>query len=214
MTTRSLLVILWLSLVIGGMAVGHQYRSLKPVQTQRQQGDIMLDAFGEFRTVLARYLWFKMDLFHEVLDEQGVPHEKQTELLPLVRIISLLDPSIVDSYDNIAWDLYKGHGDWKQALAIVNEGIEKNPESVQLYLRKAMICHHEKLFSEALESAQQAVQRAEDEFDTLNSLRLVYWSAKALKDKETALDALDKLSKYRPDDTLWKTERAAILSTK
>lgn len=203
------IVALWAVLVMGGLALGGQYHRLAP-SAPRQQADILLDVFGEFRTVLARYLWFKMDLFHEVLDDEGVEHSQQTEILPLLRMISLLDPSMTDSYDNIAWDLYKGHKQDKQALAILDEGLERNPQSFQLWFRRALITHQMKEYVPSVEAGKKAVEFAEDEFDILNANRILYWSAKETADKTAARAALDVLVKMRPQETMWQKERAKL----
>lgn len=212
MKTRAALAVAWIVLILSGYALGQLYHARFTVVGQRQQSDVMLDLFGEFRTVLARYLWFKMDLFHEVLDDEGVDDNQQTEVLPLLRMVSLLDPSMTDSYDVIAWDLYKGHRLSEQALAIIDEGLARNPQSFQLHFRRAIICYQEKRFPQALDSAKQAAAVAQDEFDILNSYRLIYWSAKNTHDRSLALAALDKLIELRPNEERWQTEKAELLS--
>jgi hypothetical protein len=177
---------------------------------EREAGDIMLDVFGEFRTVMARYLWFKMDLFHEVLDDEGVAAEKQAEVMALLRMISLLDPSITEAYDMIAWDLYRGHGDIKGALAVLDEGIRRNPESVQLQFRRSMLSYTDKQYEVAEQAGLKASELATDEFDILNSTRLVYWSAKHLGHKDVMRAALARLSSLRPTDALWIREKAEL----
>jgi tetratricopeptide (TPR) repeat protein len=206
---RAKLLAAWAALVIGGIVLGGQYQSLAP-SASRERADILLDVFGEFRTVLARYLWFKMDLFHEVLDDEGVDHDKQVEILPLLRMISLLDPSMTDSYDNIAWDLYKGHKLDKQALSILDEGLERNPRSFQLWFRRALITHQMKDYQASVDAARKAVEFAQDEFDVLNANRILYWSAKETKEKAPMISALDKLIEMRPQEQLWRTERAKL----
>lgn len=199
----------WVTLLLSGLALTGQHQQQFPSPKPRQQSDIMLDVFGQFRTVLARYLWFKMDLFHEVLDDEGVDNSRQTEVLPLLRMVSLLDPSLTDSYDNIAWDLYQGHQQAEQALAIVEEGLEHNPQSYQLHFRRSIICYQEKRYQEALTSAQAAVELSQgDVIDALNSNRMMYWSAKHLDDKTLMKQALDQLLALRPEDKLWQKEAA------
>ncbi len=207
---RAKLLGLWLLLVGAGVAMSGQYRQLAPT-APRQQADILLDVFGEFRTVLARYLWFKMDLFHEVLDDEGVDHDKQIEILPLLRMISLLDPSMTDSYDNIAWDLYKGHRQDKQALAILDEGLERNPRSVQLWFRRALITHQMKEYRQSVEDAKKAVEYAQDEFDILNAHRMLYWSGKEIGDKAAMRVGIDKLIEMRPQELMWQREKKESL---
>ena len=173
---------------------------------QRDRTDVLLDMFGELRTVLARYLWFKMDLFHEVLDDEGVENASQTEVMPLMRMVSLLDPSMVDAYDNIAWDLYRGHHQVEQSVAILREGLAKNKNNFQLNFRLALIFCKEKRMEEALESARVASRLATDEFDLLNSYRLYYYAAKNLGDIEGQRQSLQVLVRMRPHEIRWSRD--------
>jgi tetratricopeptide (TPR) repeat protein len=200
------LLSLWLAALLFGAVLAGLHRTRFAAAAERQRGDILLDVFGEFRTVLARYLWFKMDLFHEVLDDQGVANSQQAEVLPLLRMVSLLDPSMTDAYDNIAWDLYKGHRQAAQALAILDEGLERNPQSFQLRFRRSLVCYQDKQYAAALESARKAVDLAVDEFDKLNSNRMVYWSAKQLGDRAAMRVALENLLALRPNEAQWQQE--------
>lgn len=201
---------LWLALVVAGWLLGNQHEKRFVGSTPRDRGDILLDVLGEFRTVMARYLWFKMDLFHEVLDDQGVAPSEQSEILPLLRMVSLLDPSMTDAYDNMAWDLYKGHRQVDQALEIISEGLERNPGSYGLHFRRALICYQNERYAPSLEAARQAVALAQDEFEALNGYRVLYRAALALEDRDAMRDALDGLQAARPNDPLWKTERAKL----
>lgn len=191
----------WLVMVLFGASISSTSSDGKA--PARDRSDVLLDVFGEFRTVLARYLWFKMDLFHEVLDDEGVENSKQVEVLPLLRMISLLDPSMVDAYDNIAWDLYHGHRQTEQALEILEEGLAKNDNNFQLNFRYALILYKEKRMEEAMVYSQVAVSLAQDEFDKLNSNRLLYNSSKTLDALDVERQALNNLLSLRPNEKLW-----------
>ncbi len=45
-----------------------EYLQMNPVKPVIRYQDVLLDLLGEGRTMLARYLWFKMDLLHEQMD--------------------------------------------------------------------------------------------------------------------------------------------------
>lgn len=203
---------LYLLLVFGGLALGRQHQTLftPPSAGPRERADVLLDVLGEFRTILARYLWFKMDLFHEVLDDQGVDHEKQTEVLPLLRMVSLLDSSMTDAYDIIAWDLVRGHRAYAQALTILDEGLERNPKSYLLHFRKTMTLFQDKQYSAALESARQTVPLARDEFEQLNANRLLLACGRELERRDVMLEALQALLALRPEESYWQQLRADV----
>jgi tetratricopeptide (TPR) repeat protein len=206
------LSLLWILLIVGGVALGRQNARFSPLlaHTQRDRGDILLDVFGEFRTVLARYLWFKTDLFHEVLEVQGSKADKETELLPLMRMVSLLDPSMTEAYDSLAYDLSRGHQKMDEALKLLDEGLALNPASFQLNFRRSLLLYREKRYEEAVRDGKQALEVASDEFDQLNAARILYWSAKHINDREAMVMALDRLQALRPDEPLWAEERASL----
>ena len=192
----------WAVLVLFGALLGSQSPGNRPA-VSRDRADVLLDVFGEFRTVLARYLWFKMDLFHEVLEDEGIENSRQVEVLPLLRMISLLDPRMVDAYDNIAWDLYHGHRQTEQALAILAEGLAKNKNNYQLNFRYALILFKEKRMEEAMTSSEVAVALAQDEFEQINANRLLYNSSHAVGNREVERRALKNLLHWRPKEKIW-----------
>ncbi|MCA9794210.1 MAG: hypothetical protein KC910_20520 [Candidatus Eremiobacteraeota bacterium] len=182
------------------------------VLPHRAEEAAMLDLLGESRTVLARALWFKMDLFHEVLDDEGVDFAKQTEVLPLLRLVSLLDPSFVDAFDTIAWDLWKGHKQPEKALEIVEEGLGQNPGNVQLLVRKAMICISLERYEEAAEASRQALDRAGNDFDVLDAARVAWRSYKELGDQDSQRLVIQRALKVRPGDELWLRRQHELYS--
>ena len=201
------LCVAWLTALLSGMSLDrwHEKQFLPPPEN-RKANDVLIDVVGEFKTVLARYLWFRMDLFHEVLDEQGVPTEQQTEVLPLLRMVSLLDPSMTDSYDQIVWDLYKGQGDLEMALLVLEEGLERNPQSYELHFRRALLAYMEKDFDKAHEYAVMTLPLTQDEVRQADCLRIIYWSAVKQGKTEIQRMALSDLLKLRPNDPLWVRE--------
>ena len=204
------LVALWLVLLFAGMALNREHKQLLSPSgpATRDKGDILLDVFGEFRTVLARYLWFKTDLFHEALEVEGLQVEKQTELIPLMRMVSLLDPRMIEAYDSIAYDLSREHA--AQALQLLDEGVARNPASYQLVFRRALLRFQSSHYEAAIEDASQALSLSDAEFDQLNAARLLHWSAKKVGNREAMLVALERLLSLRPEEPLWRQERAAL----
>lgn len=176
----------------------------------RTRNDALLEVLGQSRTLLARYLWFKMDIFHEVLDMQGVATESQAQVLPLLRLVTLLDPTLTDAYDIMAYDLVRGHNRVDQALELLDEGLERNPQDATLLMRKALILINQKRHAEAVMPADKATRLVTDEFDVLNANRLLYWSAKEVKRKDLMAKALDVLLSMRPEDNLWRREAEGL----
>lgn len=211
LVSRGYVVLLgvWLLAVISGSLLSG-YQPQAQADRQRTRNDVMLDVLGQSRTLLARYLWFKMDIFHEVLEQQGVKVEEQAQVLPLLRLVTLLDSSISDAYDIIAYDLVNGHGKVTEALAILDEGLEHDPNNPLLLMRKALILSQRKRHAEAIGPAEKATNLVTEEFDVLNANRLLYWSAKALKRRDLQAKALAVLRARRPNDRLWEKEYAGM----
>lgn len=70
-----------------------------------------MDLLGESRTILARYLWFTAENYHEMLEKQGASGFKEKDVIPIYRIISHLDPKLEDAYDILAADMFFGFKD-------------------------------------------------------------------------------------------------------
>lgn len=207
MKTYAVPVLVWLVVIVSGAGIASWHEALTGQEHQsRTKADVMLDVVGEFRTVIARYLWFKMDLYHEELEDLEDAQEKQAEIMPLLRMVSLMDPTLTDAFDLMAWEMHKQFNQGEQALALLGEGLARNPDSFELHFRRALILYQMKRYEECLQDAQKATALAEDEFDQLNSLRLVYWTAKELGDRSSQRWSLDRLLGLRPDEQLWILE--------
>ncbi len=195
---RWLLVTVILACLVGNIYLPGLHQQYFP---KRDQGEaVLLEVVGESRLLMARYLWFKSDLYHEELDLQGVEHSQQSELLPLLRMVSLMDPQFVEAFDQIAYDLVAGHGLPQEALQIVDEGLEQNPDNGTLNFRKALILFNLARYEEAAKYGYLAFVKSNDEFEKLNSLRLAFHSAEEMGDREAEKRALELLLELRPDD--------------
>lgn len=211
MSQGKVLISLWLLVMVSGTFLDfwHEKQFLPPPE-ERTSNDALVDVFGEMKTVAARYLWFRMDIYHEAMESQGVLRDKSGEVLPLLRMMTLLSPEMTDSYDQIVWDLYAGFGDRETALEILEEGIRKNPESYELQFRKALIYYKEGDFVTAGNAAAQAIRLTRDQVRMVDSLRLIYWSAKELGRVEIQKRAIEDLLGLRPNDPLWLREKATL----
>lgn len=122
--------------------------------------DLFLDLLGEGRTLLARLLWFQADLYHEQQDSVGVNVFQQKEVIPLLRMVTYLDPSFVDAYDVIAYDLDEGFGQTLQAIDLVEEGLVYNPQSYALNFHRALLAEKQRDSIAAMLYGQRAYDSA------------------------------------------------------
>lgn len=210
---EGLVVALWLVAVLLGSAISSWNTDLygtSVLHRQTRGPAVLLDAFGEGKTLMARYMYFKAEIYHEVLDAQKVPHAKQKDAMPLLRMVTYLDPSLTETFDIIAWDLWRGWGKKDDALELLEEALLSNPSSHLLWFRHGFINFQHKQYKEALPSAINAAKFAGEKFERLNANRLKYWTANKLNDLENMREALDVLLEIYPGDVAFTRENKKL----
>lgn len=200
-----------LALWAAGCVLPSYYESqfLPPLE-KRLKVDVVLDVLGESRTVLARFMFLKADVYHHVMEKQGIANTQETELMPLLRLSTYLDPRLDESYDLMSYDLVAGFKDLKQALELLDEGLIYSPKSFPLNFRKAFLAYENKDYEVSAQAARTALLGARNEFDTLNSLRLAYHSAVKLKQWDEAARVLELWREVQPDDPTVAAETRAL----
>jgi len=185
-----------------------QHRLLEPSQPLVRYQDVWLELLGEGRTLLARWLWFKMDLVHEEEDSRGVEVFQQKEVVPFLRMITYLDPHFVEAYDVIAYDLHRGYGQTQLAIEIVEEGLKYSPGSYHLNFRRALLALQEKDTINALEYAKRAFYAQDDpEANKLLPLKIMYRCALQQDDAHLGLAVIDHMLKMGarvPDEVQYR----------
>jgi len=192
---------------------------LNPPKPVVRYQDVLLELMGEGRTMLARYLWFKMDLMHEQLDDNGVDNFRQKEVAPLLRMITYLDPTFVDAYDTLAYDLFKGHDKIAEAAELLEEGLRYSPNSYLLNFRRALFAERENDWTGSLDFAKRALvsdpdpNAEQDRLNKLNTLRIMYRAALHLNDAQLGVDVIDQITAmqdganpYKVQYLRWKQE--------
>lgn len=212
---KTLLCLLGLWLAAAGLAGPLKRENLKisPTKPVIRYQDVLLDLLGEGRTMLARYLWFKMDTMHEQQDDQGISTFKQKEVVPLLRMINYLDPYLTDAYDTLAFELYKGYGQTEKAMELIEEGLQYSPASFELNFRKAFLAERKGDPVTAFEFAKRALAADQDEMHNLAALRTMYRAAIRFNDAKTGIEIVDLISRltgganpYKEQYQRWKEE--------
>jgi hypothetical protein len=99
-----------------------------------------LGALSGFRQVIAGLLWVRSDSFFHSGNYDAI--------LPLIRLITWLDPNWLDPYATGAWHLTYNFTDTDQrsdrrylpaGVALLNEGIANNPEIFDMYKEKGWL---------------------------------------------------------------------------
>lgn len=120
---------------------------------------------GEFRAVAANLLWIKADKYHHEYVEKNPDWRKNTDVLPLIRVITALDPTFAEAYLTGAWMLGTGLGKYEQAEAFLREGMRNNPRNWEMHSELALIyAVHLNKPRLALVEARQAMKLADDPF--------------------------------------------------
>jgi tetratricopeptide (TPR) repeat protein len=109
-------------------------------------GPYILATFTGMRETVAGLLWVRADEFF---------HEGNSEaLMPLVRLITWLDPHYMDVYKTGAWHMDYNITDSSErsdrryippALALMAEGIRNNPDTYDLYFELGFMHYHLKI---------------------------------------------------------------------
>ena len=105
-----------------------------------------LGAFTGFREAIAGMLWVRTDEFFHNGDYAAI--------MPLIRVITWLDPHQIDVYETGAWHMDYNFTDSQErsdrryipmSLALITEGIANNPDEPDLYSDKAFVHYFRKM---------------------------------------------------------------------
>lgn len=144
--------------------------------------DLVMDLLGEIRTTLASYLWVQSDFYHHEYEFQNLDWRKNTSYVPMLKIITTLDPHFVKAYEfggyHLAVDLRKV----PEGLDYLQEGLRNNPKDYSILNSLAYAYYNEglhqptqqdSLFNAAIEYYQKALQSATDPIDQMGCLRFI-----------------------------------------
>ncbi|MCC6484543.1 MAG: hypothetical protein IT209_06825 [Armatimonadetes bacterium] len=129
---------------------------------------------GQFRTVFANLLWMKADSYHHEFVEHNPNWAQDTDILPLMRMITSLDPHFTQAYASGGWMLGLYQKKPQEAKRFLNEGIRNNPKSAELYETLGFIIWRcDKDGKLALANYREAEKNAATEFDRERLARAV-----------------------------------------
>lgn len=108
--------------------------------------EFALGAFTGFREAVAGLLWVRCDEFFHTGDYEAI--------MPLIRVITWLDPHQIDVYETGAWHMDYNFTDSQErsdrryipmSLSLLGEGISNNPEEPDLYADMAFVHYFRKI---------------------------------------------------------------------
>lgn len=105
--------------------------------------DQLLFVLGGFRELIAGILWVKADSFFD--------SGQYDAILPLIRLVTILDPHQIDVYATGMWHIGYNFTDEEQrsdrryipsALALGKEGYRNNPDTYEMYFETGWMWYH------------------------------------------------------------------------
>ncbi len=105
--------------------------------------DQILAVLAGFREITAGILWVKADSFFD--------NGNYDAILPLIRLVTLLDPNEIDVYATGMWHIGYNFTDEEQrsdrrylpsALALGKEGCKQNPDTYELFFEEGWLWYH------------------------------------------------------------------------
>jgi len=113
--------------------------SVLPSRVRKERGALVGNLLGQFRTVAANWLWMKADVYHHEYIEKDPHWTRNLDILPLMRMVTWLDPHFTQAYASAAWMLALYNARPGQARAFLQEGLRYNPQSPDLHQTMAII---------------------------------------------------------------------------
>ena len=185
-TSPILLVMLVLGIIVQGAlqraVIFNQWvRDFNPgkgkVYTNAMSPDQILAVLAGFREITAGILWVKADSFFD----QG----NYDAILPLIRLVTLLDPNEIDVYATGMWHIGYNFTDEEQrsdrrylpsALALGKEGTRQNPDTYELFFEEGWLWYHkiDDDYDQAVNWFNQAQQRKDMLTARKNLLGMAY----------------------------------------
>lgn len=210
-------------LMAGQAAIGRSNFELWKQNYAPKQGDIsgvsgdqMLFALAGFREMVAGILWVRADKFFDEGNYDAV--------LPIIRLVTILDPKQIDVYATGMWHIaYNFTDDGSRsdrryvpsALALGAEGAKNNDYTYELFFETGWIWYHkvDDDYENAVKWWEQAIARKDMQTARKNILAMAYLRngqidkgmdhyASLLVDAEKTYDKEDNFQNKQNRDTL------------
>ncbi len=209
-----LLILLLLAVFFGGQEVGKTKISMIPSkQEELTPMGLLIEALGEMRYTLAAFLWVKVDLYHHEMLAEGHDWKNNTEIIPMIRFVTVLDPQFAAAYDFGGYQLAVNLKKTREGLDFLSEGLRNNPGDGELLQTMGFVCFHLGRYDQAIVYLERALPGRTHPIDRLNTLRLLTHSLIRLGEKERALQCLREILKLEPGMP-WARRQYEILTEK
>jgi len=123
--------------------------------------EMFLSVLGEMRYTLAAFVWLKADYYHHDAEASRQPWTENKSLMPLIRLVTYLDPHFVQAYDFGGYHLAVNLKKPEEGINLLQEGIRNNPDSFDLLWEMGYVLSGQKRYSEAIPYLLKALPLAE-----------------------------------------------------
>ncbi len=189
MRERIFIGTLLIALFAGMCVMENSAARIRPQETVQGNISSVYMLAGEFRTVFANLLWFKVDNYHHEFIAHDKDWHHNKDLISLLDLIVMLDPKFEEAWATAACIYANGYEDNEAALSYLRQGITNNPESRELHELTAILYAHRLADPyRAQRYADQAVKYAEDDWYRRRALRLQR-TVREMIDSQTAQHA-------------------------
>ncbi len=170
---------------------------------------------GQVRGLLADFLWLRVDEYQHRRRIVGgdLLRADDEALMPLVRLITWLNPHFVDAYGLGGQWLAFHFNRPRESMAFYEEGIQNNPQSFTLLDGAAWVYwRYQKDYPKAAQRARQAARVAEDDLQRFQALWLVAHVLQSAGDRAGAIRAWQEVGKipgYERTGAIWIAKLSA-----
>lgn len=175
---------------------------LFPTNVDRSIGmQLFTEMIGEMRSVIAAYIYIRADMYHHEREDK-VSWKKDPVTLPLYRLITSLDPKMVNAYDFGAYHLAVNFKKYNEGLKFLQEGLRYNPDNPVLYHTMGDIYYFKGDFTGAAKAYDRSLYYSTEQIDLRNNLRRLYWCYRKMKDYPQAAEYLRMWAQLDPRDAV------------
>lgn len=180
-------------------------------------GDQLLIALAGFREMVAGILWVRADTFFDEGNYDAI--------LPIIRLVTMLDPKQIDVYATGMWHIAYNFTDEQNrsdrryipsALALGAEGAHNNDYTYELYFETGWLWYHkiDDDYDKAVGWWEQANSKKDVQTARRNILSMAYLRSgdfeKAIGHYELLLGEAEKTFKDKPDDFAARQQRDTL----
>ena len=140
------------------------------------QGESAMYALaGEFRSVIANFLWIKVERYHHEFIRTNNNWRANKDILPLIKMITDLDPHFTEAYLLGGWMLSTVLKRPDEGIAYLKEGVRNNPDNMGVHeILGTIYARQLNQPAKALPYLRRALQLSADDWDRRRMRRLIH----------------------------------------